>query len=59
MIIIIEILFVNEIGNKDRREKVIIIKIIDKITEEYSNLPRSFGFVYTFFIKCVKISKEN
>ena len=45
MIIIIEILFVNEIGNKDRREKVIIIKIIDKITEKYSNVPRSFGFV--------------
>lgn len=45
MIIIIEILLVSEIGNKDRREKVIIIKIIDKITEEYSNVPRSFGFV--------------
>ena len=34
MIIIIEILFVIEIGNKERIENVIIIKIIDKTTEE-------------------------
>lgn len=45
MIIIIEILFVIEIGNKERIENVIIIKIIDKTTEEYSNAPRSFGFI--------------
>ena len=34
MIIIIEILFVIESGNKERIENVIIIKIIDKTTEE-------------------------
>lgn len=45
MIIIIEILLVIKIGNRESIENVIMIKIIDIIIEEYSKAPRNLGFI--------------